>query len=91
MDLSDTLIRDQKGETDSQPDTIGKMSKNTDTRDNSTLRLRQMVAFRRQSNRQIGGKDEKMIQRLQPYLNRFRITTQSENSHKTINKVREVA
>ena len=59
---------------------------NIERRDSSTMRLRQMIALKQQSSKQFDEKDEKMIQKLKPYLNKFKIT-HGDGTFKNIKKV----
>jgi hypothetical protein len=64
----------------------GEKTKN-ETRDSSTIRLRQMIAFQQFTSNNLGRKELKMMDKLKPYFNKFRITTHTESSNSTINKV----
>lgn len=54
------------------------------------MRLRQLIALKQNSHKQLDGKEQKMMQKLKPYLNRFRITT-TENGLRNVNRVRYIS
>lgn len=70
---------------------VDRQSRDTGNRDSSTMRLRQLIAFKQQANRKLDDKEEKMLQKLKPYFNRFRITTYADNGHKPLTKVRRIS
>jgi hypothetical protein len=55
-------------------------------RDSSAMRLRQMIALKQQTNKAFDEKDQKMMQKLKPYLNKFKVTNIEANL-KNIKKV----
>lgn len=74
LDLSDSNVLNQDEE---RPNTVA----HDDSRDSSTMRLRQMIGFRQQ-NKPMDEKEDKMVQKLKPYLNKFRFSIE-----KPVNKV----
>lgn len=57
-------------------------------RDSSTMRLRQLIAFKQQNSKSIAAKDGKMMDKLKPYFNRVRMNNNyTDQTDKNVNRV----
>jgi len=65
---------------------LNKSTDRSDSRDSSTMRLRQMIAFKQFKNKNHVPNNEKMMDKLKPYFNKFRIKSSNHPSSK-LNKV----
>ena len=84
--MTDSQIIENPNEETTNGFSENNMTSNVDRRDSSTIRLRQMIALKQQSNKAFDEKDERMMQKLKPYLNKFKITN-GDGNLKNIKKV----
>jgi hypothetical protein len=57
-------------------------------RDTSTIRLRQMIAFKQQNSKSIAPKDGQMMDRLKPYFYKINMSRQSDRHLNKVIKTR---